>query len=122
METFNEYLAKMVELEQREKMEEILNWTLENYPELDTRIAWNQPMFTNNETYIIGFSYSKQHISIAPEVKPIEKFRDLIEETGLSYTNNIIRIRWEEPIPYELMKVLIEYNIQDKEGYDKFWR
>lgn len=122
MNTFEEYLATIVEPEQQDKMNELLNWIQENYPELETRIAWNQPMFVDHETYIIGFSYSKQHIAMAPEVKPIEKFKDLIEETGLSYTKNIIRIRWEDPIPYDLIKELIEYNIQDKEGYDKFWR
>lgn len=122
METFEDYLNSMVEQDQRDKMETILNWVQEKYPELDKRIAWNQPMFTDHDTYIIGFSYSKNHIAMSPEVKPIKKFKDLIEETGLSHTENIIRIQWKEPIPYDLMKTLIEYNIEDKADHEKFWR
>lgn len=122
MDDFKEYLESIDEISHRERMEDILSWVLENYPELDTRIAWNQPMFTHKDTYIIGFSHSKKHISMSPEAKPIQEFETLIEEAGLSHTDNIIRIRFEDPIPYELIKTLIEYNIKDKAGYTKFWR
>lgn len=122
METFEEYLNSMGESEQRDKMEVILNWVEEKYPRLDQRIAWNQPMFTHNDTYIIGFSHSKHHIAMSPEVKPMKEFAKEIKETGLSHTNNIIRIKWADDIPYQLMETLIEYNIKDKEGYTNFWR
>lgn len=122
MDEFKGYLESIDEISHRDRMEEILKWIIENYPELDTRIGWNQPMFTHHETYIIGFSLSKQHIALSPEVKPIKEFKTLIEELKLSHTDNIIRIKWEEPIPYELMQTLIDYNIDDKEGYPKFWR
>jgi len=122
METFAEYLETMDNPDQKDKMEKILNWVKENYPELDTRIAWNQPMFTDHGTYIIGFSYSKNHISMSPEVKPIKEFQSLIEERTSSHTDNIIRITWEDPIPYELIKTLIDYNIEDKAEHTNFWR
>jgi len=122
METFAEYLETMDNPDQKDKMEKILNWVKENYPELDTRIAWNQPMFTDHGTYIIGFSYSKNHIAMSPEVKPIKEFQSLIEETTSSHTDNIIRITWEDPIPYELIKTLIDYNIEDKAEHTNFWR
>lgn len=122
METFEEYLNTMDVPEQQDKMEAILQWVQEKYPNLERRIAWNQPMFTDHGTYIIGFSYSKNHIALSPEVKLIKKFRGLIEETGLSHTNNIIRIQWEDPVPYSLLETLIDYNIEDKADYNKFWR
>lgn len=122
METFDDYLDSMGEPDDRDRMEEILNWVRGKYPDLGTRIAWNQPMFTDHGTYIIGFSHSKGHISMSPEVKPIEKFLSLIEETGLSHTKNIIRIKWEDPIPYDLMETLIDYNIEDKKNHINFWR
>lgn len=122
MEDFKKYLETIDEQDYRDRMEEIMNWIYEKYPELDMIIKWNQPMFTSAGTYIIGFSYSKKHIAIGPEVKPIEEFKHIIEETGLSHTDNIIRIGWNEPIPYDLLQALIEYNIKDKRGSDKFWR
>lgn len=122
METFEDYLCSMGEPDHRDKMEEILNWVKEKYPNLDTRIAWNQPMFTDHGTYIIGFSHSTKHIAVSPEVKPIKKFKHLIEETGLSHTDNIIRVKWEEPIPYDLLETFIDYNIEDKIDHTNFWR
>lgn len=35
-------------------MAEVLDWVAEHYPELELRIAWNQPLFTHHGTYIIG--------------------------------------------------------------------
>lgn len=122
MKDFNEYLSAMEKEDHRERMEEILTWIVENYPNLETRIAWNEPMFTHEGTFIIGFSHSKNHIAMSPEVKPIKKFKKKIEELNLSHTNNIIRIKWEDSTPFELIKMLIDYNIEDKSGYDKFWR
>ena len=60
METFEEYLETIDEIPHRDQMEHILNWVEENYPGLDRKIAWNQPMFTHEGTYIIGFSHSKK--------------------------------------------------------------
>ena len=122
MEVFKEYLESIDEISHRDRMEEILKWVAETYPELETRIAWNQPMFTHDGTYIIGFSHSKNHVAMSPEVKPIQKFKTLIEDAHLSHTDNIIRIKWEDPIPHELIQTLIDYNMEDKEGYTKFWR
>ena len=122
MGDFKEYLDAIDDADQQDKMNQILTWIQENYPELETRIKWNQPIFLHEGTYIIGFSYSKHHIAVAPETKAIKKFKDYIEETGFSYTDNIIKIRWEDSIPYNLIEELIEYNIEDKKGYEKFWR
>lgn len=122
MGDFKEYLDAIDDADQQDKMNQILTWIQENYPELETRIKWNQPMFLHEGTYIIGFSYSKHHIAVAPETKAIKKFKDYIEETGFSYTDNIIKICWEDSIPYNLIEELIEYNIEDKKGYEKFWR
>lgn len=122
MKDFKEYLESIEEISYRDRMEEVLKWISETYPELETRIAWNQPMFTHHGTYIIGFSHSKNHIAMSPETKSIQEFKSAIEGMGLSHTDNIIRIKWEDPTPYELMRTLIDYNIKDKEGYTKFWR
>lgn len=122
MGDFKEYLDAIDDADQQDKMNQILTWIEESYPELETRIKWNQPMFLHEGTYIIGFSYSKHHIAVAPETKAIKKIKDYIEGTGFSYTDNIIKIRWEDSIPYNLIEESIEYNIEDKKGYEKFWR
>jgi hypothetical protein len=122
IETFEEYLETIDDDLQKDRMAEILNWIKKEYPDLDTRIAWNEPMFTNEGTFITGFSYSKNHIAMSPEMKPIQIFKKEIKDNLLDSTDHIIRIKWSDPIPYELIKELIDYNIDDKAGYTKFWR
>lgn len=122
LETFEEFLETLGQPDHRDKMEAILDWVQENYPNLETRIAWSQPMFVDHGTFIIGFSHSKNHIAMSPEGKAIKKYVTHIEKAGLSYTNNIIRLKWAEPIPYDLIKTLIDYNIEDKQNHTKFWR
>jgi uncharacterized protein YdhG (YjbR/CyaY superfamily) len=85
-------------------------------------VKWNQPMFTDHGTYIIGFSLAKKHMSVAPENKAIEEFSDALEKADYSYTNEIFRIPWDGEVDYALLKKIIEFNIEDKDGVDTFWR
>jgi uncharacterized protein YdhG (YjbR/CyaY superfamily) len=79
-------------------------------------------MFTDHGTYIIGFSLAKKHMSVAPENKAIEEFSDALEKADYSYTNEIFRIPWDGEVDYALLKKIIEFNIEDKDGVDTFWR
>lgn len=62
---FENYLNKIENKGQRQRVEEVLNWVKNKFPNLKTRIAWNQPMFTDHGTFIIGFSISKKHMAVA---------------------------------------------------------
>ena len=121
MEVFKEYLAKLNDASKYNKMNELLNWT-QNEFNLIPRLAWNQPMFTNKETFIIAYSYSKNHISVAPEAPALEKFKPEIAQLNYSLTSKMFRIPWDEEIDFSLLKKIIQFNIIDKDGYDKFWR
>jgi uncharacterized protein YdhG (YjbR/CyaY superfamily) len=86
------------------------------------RIAWNQPIFTDLETFIIGFSRAKAHISVTPESKTIEKFSDDFSTVKLSATMELFRIKWEQEIPYSLLERIIHFNIEDKKECSTSWR
>lgn len=122
METFADYLAGIANPQHRARMEEIFSWVAEKFPTLVPKIGWNQPMFTDHGTYIIGFSVSKQHMSVAPELAGIERFAGEIEQSGYDHTKLLFRIAWNSPVDYELLERIIEFNITDKAGYTKFWR
>ncbi len=122
METFTDYLASIQDVEQRERIGEVLQWVILKFPNLETKIAWNQPMFTDHGTFIIGFSVSKQHFAVSPEVKGIEVFSGDITESGYSHGKNIFRIKWEDPVDYMLLERMIQYNIDDKKECKAFWR
>lgn len=122
MEAFLDYLSAIKDVEQRERLREVLNWIINKFPNLETKIAWNQPMFTDHGTFIIGFSVSKQHFAVSPEVKGIDEFSDDIIKSGYSHGKNIFRIKWDDPVDYTLLERMIQYNIEDKRECTAFWR
>ena len=122
MEEFKEFLARMDNLEYRARTEEVLSWVATKFPTLKAKIAWNQPMFTDHETFIIGFSVAKQHMAIAPEKAGILQFSDEIVEAGYDHTKELIRIKWSQPLDFSLLERIIAFNITDKADCSTFWR
>jgi hypothetical protein len=122
METFSDYLAAISDQDHRDRMEEVLLWVRTAFPSLKPVIAWNQPMFTDHGTFIIGFSVSKNHLAAAPERAAILHFSDAIRKAGFSQTKELIRFPWDRPIDYSLLQEIIAFNIVDKAGCDTFWR
>ncbi|PAE07951.1 iron chaperone [Terribacillus saccharophilus] len=122
MEAFADYLAKIDNPQHRERTEEVLKWVAEKFPNLEPKIAWNQPMFTDHGTYIIGFSIAKQHLAVAPEKAGIDYFSDDIVQAGYDHTKQLVRINWDGPVDYSLLERMIEFNITDKADCTTFWR
>ncbi len=91
---FAEYLSHVDDDTQRDVALAVLEWVHERYPDLGIRIAWNQPMFTLGATFVIGFSYAKKHMAIAPERAGIERFADEFDRRGLSYGKMMVRFPW----------------------------
>lgn len=122
MEVFAEYLAHIDNPEHRERTEEVLAWVTNKFPELMPKMAWNQPMFTDHGTFIIGFSIAKHHLAVAPERVVIQHFSDEIVQAGYDHTKELVRIRWERPVDFSLLEKMIEFNITDKADCTTFWR
>ncbi|MET3682876.1 uncharacterized protein YdhG (YjbR/CyaY superfamily) [Alkalibacillus flavidus] len=122
MEVFKEYLTKVDNRDQRERMETLFGWVQDTFPQLEPVIKWNQPMFQDHGTFIIAFSMAKHHMSVAPEREVLERFLGEIKESGYETTKQLIKIKWKEPIDYALLERIIAFNIEDKKDYDKFWR
>lgn len=122
MEVFSEYLDKINNPQHRARTEAVLNWVLENFPALEGKIAWNQPMFTDHGTYIIGFSISSSHLSVSPERAGMEHFEEEIAKCGYGYGKMLFRIKWEENVNYELLESMIRFNCLEKAECKTFWR
>ncbi|MCY8721421.1 MULTISPECIES: iron chaperone [unclassified Bacillus (in: firmicutes)] len=122
MDVFSEYLAGIGDPFHRERTEEVLTWIINKYPNLHKEIKWNQPMFTDHGTFIIGFSVSKKHLAVAPESVTIRHAEDDIVKAGYDYTKQLIRIPWNSPVDYPLLEKMIEFNIRDKADCSTFWR
>lgn len=122
MEAFQAFIDGIADHGPRERTREVLGWVRENYPGLQTRVAWNQPMFTDHGTFIVGFSTAKKHLAVAPEAKTIRHFEDELRRLGVDYTQMLLRFPWERPMDYALLGHLIDFNIQDKKEDHTFWR
>lgn len=121
MEIFTEYLAQIENPEHRARVKEILDWVSNKFPQLVPKIVWNQPMFTDNCTFIVGFSTAKQHLAVAPESEATSRFSDEIHQAGYDHTQELVRIKWNLPINFSLLEKIIEFNIMDKEECTTFW-
>jgi uncharacterized protein YdhG (YjbR/CyaY superfamily) len=122
MEVFEKYLAGIDNPDHHDRTKEILAWVANKFPNLEPVIKWNTPMFTQNDTFIIGFSTAKHHLSVSPENAGITQFSNDIAQAGYSATKGLFRIPWKERVNYELLEKIIEFNIQDKAEYPSFWR
>ncbi len=122
MEVFEEYLAKIENLQHRERTEQVLTWVQNEFPNLVPKIAWNQPMFTDHGTFIIAFSVAKQHLAVAPEKTGIVRFSEEMKLVGYDHTKQLMRIPWVNSVDFSLLKKMIEFNIHDKADCSTFWR
>ncbi|MBM7542697.1 iron chaperone [Amphibacillus cookii] len=106
----------------RERIEEVLNWVKDKYPNLKIEMKWNQPMFTDHGTFIIGFSVAKKHLAVAPEQVAIQHVEEDIKKAGYDHTKELIRMPWNKELDYLLLEKIIDFNISDKANCSTFWR
>lgn len=116
------YLNQIDPPEHQERMREIHDWVSREFPQLVIQMKWNQPMYTDHETYIIAFSTAKKHLSFAPEKAAMDQFSKEIAEAGYSCSKMLVSISWTTQVDYDLLRKVIAYNIEDKKEYTKFWR
>ncbi|MFT4145463.1 MAG: iron chaperone [Mobilitalea sp.] len=122
MEVFAEYLSSIENPENRARVEEVLKWLLNKFPNLETKFGWNQPMLTDHGTFIIGFSVAKKHMAVAPENAAMLKFEDEIEQAGYERTKGLFKIPWNSPVDYSLLEKIVAFNIMDKADCTTFWK
>ena len=122
METVQDFINLIPSLDEKERTQEVLDWVQKTYPQLESKIAWKQPMFTDHGTFIIGFSVAKHHLAIAPEGKTMEVFQEKLKAAGYNPTLKMFRIKWDSEVDYDLLAEIIEYNINDKKDCQTFWR
>lgn len=122
LKIFSSYLGTMKDPGQRNTVEGLLRWVRATFPGLVPRVAWNQPMFTDHGTFIIGFSVAMNHFSVAPETVNMAKFAEAIRRAGYDQTPLLFRIRWDQKIDHPLLEEMIRFNIEDKKNVTTFWR
>lgn len=118
----DDYLDKLGDIQHRIRMSEVFQWIEKNYPTLVGVIKWNQAMFTDHGTFIIGFSVAKNHMSFTPEEEVVSIFSEEIRKAGYEHTKGLIKIKWTQEIDYELIRTMINFNIKEKAACTTFFR
>ena len=121
IKTLDEFLATIPNDNNRARMVEVLDWVAQHYPELELRIAWNQPMFTHHGTYIIGFSAAPKHMAMVPERATMIRFEQVMREHGTDFGTMLARQPWTKPFDYELLDAFIQDQLTEKQGITSFW-
>ena len=119
--TFDDYLQRIADEKPRERMRNLLLHVQRTFPELKPVIKWNQPMFTDHGTFIIGFSIAKKHIALAPEYVALEAFRDDFLASGYKLTKMLVQIPHTNYVDEALIDLVIAFNINYKKDRDGFW-
>jgi uncharacterized protein YdhG (YjbR/CyaY superfamily) len=79
MNMFDEYIDSLHNPAHKKRMSEAFRWVEKNFPTLKGVIKWNQPMYSDHGTLIIGFSAAKNHMSFTPEEQVIQLFSEEIK-------------------------------------------
>ncbi|WP_100065760.1 iron chaperone [Miniphocaeibacter massiliensis] len=97
------------EEEKRKILEEYRNIILNSSSELKEKISWGMPSYYLNK-YIIHFAGNKNHVGVYPGDKAVVHFKDKLGK--YSHKKGTIQIKYTDEIPKELIKEIIEYNIE----------
>jgi uncharacterized protein YdhG (YjbR/CyaY superfamily) len=79
-------------------------------PEAEEKISYQMPAFAQNGI-LVYFAAHKNHIGFYPTSSGIEKFKD--ELSAYENSKGAIRFPIDEPIPYELVKKIVAFRLQE---------
>lgn len=79
-------------------------------------------MYTKDDTFIIAVKPAKKYFSINLEAAGIETFSSKIKAAGYDHEQMTFKIKYSDTVDYELLREIIEFNIEDKKDSSKFWR
>lgn len=122
MSVVHDFLLDIVDPDNQQKMAALTTYVNEQFPNLVPVIKWNQLMYTDHDTFILGISLAKAHFALAPEAITINLKASDIKAAGYAYTDNIIKIKWNQDINYDLIYEIISFNIVDKQDATTFFR
>ncbi|CAD2072504.1 Intracellular iron chaperone frataxin [Jeotgalicoccus aerolatus] len=119
---FKPYLEKIEDAKDRAKVEAVFDWIDTEFPDLVHAVKWSTPMYTKDDTFIIAVKPAKKYFSINPEAAGIETFSSKIKAAGYDHEQMTFKIKYSDTVDYELLREIIEFNIEDKKDSSKFWR
>lgn len=116
-----EYLDSIADSDHRDEFNELLNWVHATWPQLVCEIKWNQPMFTDHGTFIIGFTALTNYVTVGSEPRAFEHAVPLIEQQHLKRGKKTFQIPYGRSDAWEVLEQIIDSTIADKRDVQTFW-
>ena len=100
-ETVDQYLASLDETK-RKTLTDLLDLITSEFPELESKIAWNVPMLRTQGKYVVGLAAYKDHLSFAPwSAAVIESFAERLSD--YETTKNLFHV----PVDWQIDRSLV---------------
>jgi uncharacterized protein YdhG (YjbR/CyaY superfamily) len=89
-------------------------------PKAEEAIKWGTPFFVEPR-FLFAFSAYKSHLDFAPGAAALKAFRKELEKHKT--TKNYLQIRYDEPLPEDLIRNIAEYCVRElrERKTDGFW-
>lgn len=121
MTSFETIIEKINNEDHRAKYLSVIDWIKEEYPELLLAIKWSQPCFEKDGAFIISVTPFKAHMAVNLEKAGMKQFADTLDETDYSQTAMTFRIKWDQVVNYDLLKEMIDYQLEAKRDATTYW-
>ena len=110
--TIDEYIAASPEIV-RDILRKLRQTIKESAPEAEEAIRYRMPTFRLRGN-LVHFAAHKRHIGFYPTPSAIEAFEE--ELSPYKVSKGAIRFPIDEPIPYDLVRRIVEYRVKENLG------
>ena len=112
----DDYLASLAPTKAR-TLRSVIGFILDEFPELEPKIAWNVPQIQRDGEYVFGVSSLKDHLDLAPwSADVIDAFRGRLEHEGYVVRKNLFRVPDDWELDRALVRDLIRARLAELDG------
>lgn len=112
--TIDEYIANYLP-ELQEVLQNLRKFINECAPEATERMSWDMPTFHIYGFNLVHFAVNKGYIGFYPADTGVSAFKD--ELTEYKTTKGSIHFPLNKPMPYDLIKKIVEYRVIENKKY-----
>lgn len=115
--TFNnidEYIAAC-ELAVAPILEELRAFIRQYAPDAAEKISWSMPTFYLHGN-LVHFAAAKKHIGFYPGASGIASFTSDFDRLGLKYSKGAVQFALGKPLPWELIRNIVEFRVGENLG------
>jgi uncharacterized protein YdhG (YjbR/CyaY superfamily) len=110
--SIEEYLASLPPTQAR-TLGSVIGFVLGEFPELESKIAWNVPQMHRDGEYVFGVSGLRDHLDLAPwSAQVIDDFRARLEKDGYVVRKHLFQV----PDDWELDRALVRDLVRARLG------